>query len=78
MNMGNNLIDNFSSVSISKKQAVIPKQIVLNENTPGFTNKNSGLQIEAAFQKEGADIKLYLTFTNNSNVAIQVKFCFNF
>lgn len=74
-NMGN-LLDNFSSMSVKvSKPSQIPKQLVLSENTPGFTNKKNGLSIEAALQRENnGGLSLYLTFSNATNVSIQVKY----
>jgi hypothetical protein len=66
------LIDNFNSMSVNtKRPAVIPKQIVLNENTPGYTNKNAGLCIEASLQREGSGLVMVMTFHNRSNSIIQ-------
>ena len=68
-----NLIGNFNSISISSnKAAKIPHQIVLNENVPGYSNKLSGLMIEAAFQRAGNNIILELLFSNKTMNNIQV------
>jgi len=74
-NMGaGNLIDSFSSMSINNP-LVVPKQVVWNESGVGFANKNQGLVIEAALQRErtGA-LCLYLTLENRTNILIQVLF----
>lgn len=66
------MIDNFNSVSINvKKPAVIPKQVVLSENTPGFTNKSTGLCIEASLQREMSGLNLIMTFYNKTSYPIQ-------
>ncbi len=66
------LLQNVNSMSIrSKREAVIPKQNVLNENTSGYTNKNYGLSIDAALQREDGNLTLYMTFTNKTNTQIQ-------
>jgi hypothetical protein len=69
---GGNLVDSFSTMSINNP-LVVPKQVVWNENGVGFVNKNQGLVIEAALQREktGA-LCLYLTLENRTNIPIQV------
>jgi hypothetical protein len=73
----NNLLDSFSSISVNtKKPAMIPKQQVLNENTVGYVNKNRGLVIEAALQRENSGLSMYMTLVNKSNSVIQVFFLY--
>jgi AP-1 complex subunit beta-1 len=64
-----NILDNFSSISINtKKPSVIPKQLVLNDMTPGFTYKRNGLSIEAAFLRDiNGSLSLSLTLFNKTN-----------
>jgi hypothetical protein len=74
-NMGaGNLIDSFSTMSINNP-LVVPKQVVWNESGVGFANKNQGLVIEAALQRERTgSLCLYLTLENRTNILIQVSF----
>jgi AP-1 complex subunit beta-1 len=66
------MIDNFNSMSVNvKKPAVIPKQVVLNENTPGYTNKSTGLFIEASLQREMSGLNLIMIFYNKTPYPIQ-------
>jgi hypothetical protein len=72
---GGDLADSFSSMNVNLPHPlVVPKQIVWNENGVGFVNKNQGLIIEAALQRErtGA-LFLYLTLENKTSAPIQVK-----
>ena len=66
------LINSFNSMSVAtKKAAVIPKQTVLSETQPGFTNKSIGLAIEASLQRENDKVVLYLNFINSSKWTVQ-------
>jgi hypothetical protein len=66
-----NLIDNFGSMSIRNRYAIIPKQMVIQENTQGHTFKTFGFALEASLQREDMGLFMYLTFHNKTNSIIQ-------
>jgi AP-1 complex subunit beta-1 len=72
-----NLLDSFSSTPI-KRHTNIPKQCVINENTPGNNNNTMGFYLEAAIERESTGLFLHLSLINKSNNIMQdFEFCFD-
>jgi len=71
---GDNLINAFNTMTVdASSPLVVPKQVVWNENGEGFVNKNQGLIIEAAVQRERSGaLFLLMKMENLNNRPIQV------
>lgn len=62
----------FGEPKAAHKNIVIPYVVVISEGDTTREGKYSGLNLKAAFQREGENIVLQLSFTNSSQAVLNV------